>query len=291
MPEVVLLVLGLAVAGTWVLTPLFRSGSERASDGDHDQREAAALHHRVALEALRDVEADRRAGSLDDAAYAEQLAEAEERAAATLAGHGERPTGVGAPSTWANARRVGLAAAGVIGVVLLAGSLLPVTGIANQTVVNEVLADARAAEDARQERIAELLGRLDAADPDPSVLSELADAYLAGSSADDLVRAAVALQAVIELDPDRADAYERIVSAYLRAGDAANARAALTAYAERPIADPVEVAFLDGLVALRLENDPEAALAAFDSFLELAPDDPRAGMVRGLREQAASAEP
>jgi hypothetical protein len=39
---------------------------------------------------------------------------------------------------------------------------------------------------------------------------------------------------------------------------------------------------------LRGENDTDAAVAAFDRFLELAPDDPRAGMIRGLRDEAAA---
>jgi regulator of sirC expression with transglutaminase-like and TPR domain len=51
-------------------------------------------------------------------------------------------------------------------------------------------------------------------------------------------------------------------------------------------ADPAEVAFFDGLIALRGEDDPEAATEAFDRFLELAPDDPRAEMVRRLRDEA-----
>ena len=56
------------------------AASQRARRGrpaDGDERDAALLRHRVALETLRDVEADRRAGSLDDATYAEQLAAAE----------------------------------------------------------------------------------------------------------------------------------------------------------------------------------------------------------------------
>ena len=35
------------------------------------------------------------------------------------------------------------------------------------------------------------------------------------------------------------------------------------------------------------EGDTERAIEAFDRFLELAPDDPRAAMVRGLRDEAA----
>jgi tetratricopeptide (TPR) repeat protein len=241
----------------------------------------------VALEALRDVEADRRAGSLDDAAYAEQLGEAEARAATTRAALDAatraRPSG----RARASGARVGLAAAAAIGVALLAGTLVPASGIANGTVVNQGLADAREAEASRQALIVELLDQL-AADPeDTDVLSDLADAYLAGSDTDDLVRGAVSLQVLIGLDPERADAYERIMSAYLRAGDHANARAAHDAYAQLDGADPVEAAFFDGLIALRGEDDPAAAADAFDRFLELAPDDPRAGMVRGLRDETA----
>ena len=62
-------------------------------------------------------------------------------------------------------------------------------------------------------------------------------------------------------------------------------------YAALASADPVEVAFFDGLIALRGENDPEAARAAFDRFLELAPDDPRAAMIRGLRDEADASAP
>ncbi|MGH2402603.1 MAG: hypothetical protein ACRDE6_07805, partial [Candidatus Limnocylindria bacterium] len=83
MPEALILVLGLVAAAVIVLRPLT---AERADDErTDDELEAAALRHRVALEALRDVETDRRAGSLDDAAYAEQLSQAEARAATTRA--------------------------------------------------------------------------------------------------------------------------------------------------------------------------------------------------------------
>jgi tetratricopeptide (TPR) repeat protein len=246
------------------------------------------LRHRVALEALRDVEADRRAGSLDDASYAQQLSEAEARAAATRAALEQQPVTTVAPHS-RPAKTAALVSAGVVAAALLAGAVVPASGVANQTDVNEGLAAAQAAESARQERIGELQAAL-AADPrDVDTLSDLADAYLAGSSQEDLVRAAVALQVLIDLEPDRADAYERIMAAYLRAGDNANARAAYDSYVELVAADPVEAAFFDGLIALRGEDDPARAEAAFDRFLQLAPDDPRAGMIEGLREEAADA--
>jgi hypothetical protein len=288
MPEPLVLLLGLLAAAAAVAPPLLRRATDAGPDAG--ERDAAAVRHRVALEALRDVEADRRAGSLDDAAYAEQLGEAEARASATRAALDATATAPHRPEaaeSRGGAARAGLIVLGAIGAALLVGAMLPATGIANRTVVNQALADARDAETARQARITELLGELERDGPDAAILSELADAYLAGTSRDDLVRAAVALQGVIGLEPDRADAYERIISAYLRAGDVANARAVHETYAGLSAADPVELAFFDGLIALRGENDPSGALEAFDRFLELAPDDPRAGMVRGLRDEAA----
>ena len=284
MPEQLILMLGTAAAGILVLIPLLRS---RPTDGAADEdREAAALRHRVSLEALRDVETDHLAGSLDAATYAEQRSQAEERAAFTRAAldrHGR--TQGRAPGR--RGRRAAIVAAAVIGVVLLGGSYLPATGIGNATEINQDLADAQAAESARQGRIAELLDALAQRPQDSETISALADEYLAGSTGDDLVRGAVSLQLLIALEPQRADAYERIMTAYLRAGDVTNARAAHGAYAALGSADPVEVAFFGGLIARR-ENDPEAALAAFDQFLELAPDDPRAGMIRGLRDEVAA---
>lgn len=283
MPEALILLAGLAAAGVLVLLPLLPSRGE-SMPADED-RDAAALRHRVSLEALRDVETDHLAGSLDARAYAEQMAQAEDRAALTRAALDRHPDAEAvAPAQ--RGRRAAVVAAGLICVVLLGGSFVPATGIGNGTEVNQALADAQAAESARQDRIAALVDAL-AVRPDVTTLSALADEYLAGSSREDLVRAAVSLQVLIELAPERADAYERIMTAYLRAGDAANARAAHTSYVELATADPVEVAFFDGLIA-RAENDLEAAVAAFERFLELAPNDPRAGMVRGLRDEAAA---
>jgi len=286
MPEPILLAVALVVAGIAVLWPVWR-GSPAAGEAE-DERRSVEMRHRVALEALRDVETDRRAGSLDDAAYTAALADAEARAALTREALDQVANAVPEPKP-PTAPVVPLAAAAVIGLSLVGGSLLPAAGIANRTEINEGLAAAQAAEAARQHRIEELTEAF-AADPqDPAVLSDLADAYLAGTSRDDLAAAAAALQLLIAVEPDRADAYERIVSAYIRADDFGNARAALDSYEDTASADPGEVAFLDGLIALRGEGDEERAAAAFDRFLELAPDDPRAPMIRSLRAEAASA--
>jgi cytochrome c-type biogenesis protein CcmH/NrfG len=282
MPEPILLALALLGVGVAVVWPVWRGAS--SDSGVEDERRSAEMRHRVALESLRDVETDRRAGSLDDAAYAVALAEAEARAAATRAVLDLVPSAEPAPTSQPGSF-VPLIFAGVIGLTLVGASLLPAAGVANRTEINEGLAAAQAAEAARQHRIEELTEAF-AADPqDPTVLSDLADAYLAGSSDADLAAAAAALQLLIAVEPDRADAYERIVAAYIRANDFGNARAALDGYEGIASADAVEVAFLDGLIALRGEGDEVRAAAAFDTFLELAPDDPRAPMIRSLRAE------
>ena len=282
MPETLLLLVALLIAGAVVLLPLRRPPAAPAAV---DERDAAAVRHRVALEGLRDVEADRRAGSLDDTSYAEQRAEAETHAATTaseLEHAGVAQTNTPSPVTG----RPAVIAAAVLGVGLVAGSLVPAAGIANATEPNCGLALGRPDGEARRDCLDRLLDEL-AADPeDPATLSAVADAYLAGTTADDLSRAAAALQLLIALEPERADAYERVIAAYLRAGDHANARRAHASYAAVASADPVELAFLDGLIALR-EGDLRVAERALDRFLELAPDDPRAEMVRALRDEAA----
>ena len=282
MPEQVILLAVLLVVGFLVLAPLRRPAGPIPEDVERD---AAAVRHRVALEALRDVETDRRAGSLDERGYAEQLAEAEARAAAT--GAALEATSSAPPTrTQPVGGRAAVVAAALVGAVLVGGSWLPETGIANSTDLNEGLAATVAAESARQAELDRLLEALGSDPEDPDTLSDLADAYLAGSTGDDLVRAAAALQVLIALEPDRADGYERLIGVYLRAGDFENGQRALDSYEERDTADPVEIAFFDGLIALTGENDPDRALAAFEQFLELAPDDSRAEMIRGLRAQA-----
>lgn len=283
MPDLVVLLAGLAVVAAVVLWPL-RAEPQRAPD---DRMAAARIRHRAALEALRDVEADHRAGSLDAAAYAAELAAAEAEAAATRAALDAADAAPDlSPAPTGSRRGLAIGAAALIGLVLVAGSLLDGSGLANETIVNQPLADARAAEAERQARITELLADI-ASDPtDTAALSDLADAYLAGPG-DDLPRAAAALQLLINADPGRPDSYERLMTAYLRAGDYQNARAVHDSYLELDAADPAEAAFYDGLIALRGEDDPERALEAFDTFLDLAPDDPRVPMISGLRDEAA----
>jgi cytochrome c-type biogenesis protein CcmH len=280
MPEAVLLIAVLLVAGAAVLWPL--RGASSAVPATDDERDAASVRHRVALEALRDVEADRRAGSLDDHAYAEQRAEAEARAAETAAALDGSAT-VDPPTAVPAGRAPALVAAAIVGVALVAASLVPATGVANSTVLDCDLALTMATGDERRACLEQRLDALARDADDPDGLSELADAYLAGSTTEDLANAVRVLQAVIALDPGRTDAYERVVAAYLRAGDHENARRALDSYAALDDADPVEVAFLGGLVALRAGEEGDAA-DAFDRFLELAPEDPRAQMVQSLRE-------
>jgi cytochrome c-type biogenesis protein CcmI len=284
MPEPLVLLVILVAAAALILAPLWRSEPEPQAD---EARETAAVRHRVALEALRDVETDHRAGTLDETAYRDAMAEAEARAvetAATLETVGEEE---GHASVGGRGRTIAAVLAGVVALALVVGSTLPVGGIANATIVDQERAAAQEAESRRLATIDDLLERLSDDPRDADTLSDLADAYLAGSEPDDLARAAAALQVLIAVEPDRADAYERIIAAYLRGGDTENARRALTSYESVPSADPAGVAFLDGLIALRGEDDPERAVAAFDRFLELAPGDPRVEMVRGLRDEAA----
>ena len=83
---VLLAAIGLPVAAA-VAWPLVRP-AQSVIFNSTAEAEARALRHRVALDALMDVEADRRAGSLDDASYRRELAEAEAHAAETLEGSG-----------------------------------------------------------------------------------------------------------------------------------------------------------------------------------------------------------
>jgi cytochrome c-type biogenesis protein CcmH/NrfG len=254
---VLLLGLGLVVAA-FVALPLRRDPDAPVPALTDD--EASLMRHRVAVEALRDVEADRRAGSLDDAAYVQQRAEAEARAVRTLAELEAVPEPT-SRRTLGGGRRTALLLGGAVLAALLVGAVLPAPiGLANRTTV------------------------------DAGALSTLADEYLARNTPDDLARGAALLLAVIREQPQNQSAYERLITAYLRAEDYPDATAATDALAGFAPAS-ADVPFFRGLIALRGAGDKPAAIQQFDRFLRLAPGDPRAGMVRALRAQAAGYGP
>ncbi len=268
--------------------PLLRRASTAPPNTTAAEAEARALRHRVALEGLLDVEADRRAGSLDEASYERERAEAEERAAQTLT---EAPVPVATPTLSRHGRRAAAWLGAGLAAALLVGFALPgPNGLGERTVVDQALADAQAAESHRQADIQRLLTAL-AADPkDPQVLSDLADAYLAGSTSEDLRRAAVALQVLLAIDPQNRSAYRRLVSAYISATDWTDAQAATDSYATIAGESEPDIPFFRGVIAFRQGQDA-AAVVSFDRFLELAPSDPRVPMVSSLRAEAAGELP
>jgi cytochrome c-type biogenesis protein CcmH/NrfF len=187
------------------------------------------------------------------------------------------------------ARRLAVGAAVAMVVLLGIGFVAPEPfSLAAETVVNQPLAEAQAAEAARQAEIERLLAAFEGDPTDTATLSDLADAYLAGSTAEDLQRGASALLLLIGLEPDQTDAYPRLISAYIRASDWTDATAATDAL-EELAPDSPDVPFFRGLIAWQGYADAEAAIEAFDTFLAMAPpDDPRVPMIRGLRQQAAA---
>ena len=147
---VVLLAAGLVVAGP-ILWPARIGGDGLAGEED---AAGLALRHRIAVESLHDVEADRRAGSLDPEGYEAARAEAEERAARTLAALeaalAQAPDAPSAPrATTFSRRAAGLVGAGIVALILF-GSFLPapltlangtVTGRARVTAMEKALSD------------------------------------------------------------------------------------------------------------------------------------------------------
>ncbi|MEP7041234.1 MAG: c-type cytochrome biogenesis protein CcmI [Chloroflexota bacterium] len=288
MPDLVqwllLLVAGLAVAAA-IGWPLLNRGTPSVTFTTQPEAEARALRHRVALEGLLDVEADRRAGSLDDASYERERAEAEARAAATLEPAAAESSA--RPASSANARVPVAGFAALIALALLVGFALPGSiGLGQRTVVNQAVADAIRAEADRQAEIQRLLGVFGTNPNDAQVVSDLADAYLAGGSSEDLQRAAVALEVLLALRPGDTSAYRRLVTAYIAAADWSDARAATDSYAAVATPDEPDIPFFRGLIAFR-QGDNATALREFDRFLELGPDDGRVAMVSSLRAQAA----
>jgi len=195
-----------------------------------------------------------------------------------------------APQASPRARRAAVTVAVGLVVLLGIGFLLPEPySLAAETVVNQPLAEAQAAEARRQAEIERLLDVV-AVDPaDTEALSDLADAYLAGSTAEDLQRGALVLLALIGQAPDDPEPYGRLITAYTRAESWTDAAAATDALAELA-PDSADVLFFRGLIAWQGHADAEAALDAFDEFLAAAPDGPRVSMIGSLRAEAAAAE-
>ena len=271
MPDVVeLLVVALLLLAVAAIVALpLRRGVVPAPPA-HDPADLE-IRHLVALDALRDLEADRRAGSLDDASYAATRAAAEAEAADTLRAL-DAARGVDAMGALTRGRsaRAPLTVVGllVVGVVMI-GLFVPAPlGVANRTL------------DPRRDRIEEALVRFEANESDPQAISDLADAYLAGDTLPDLERAQAALALLINLQPANASAYARLATAQLRAG-ALDAATQTLDRMDVVAADSPDLPFLRGLVARENGDDAEAR-RQFGLFIETAPDDPRVPMVRAL---------
>jgi cytochrome c-type biogenesis protein CcmH/NrfG len=282
--EPALLAVIALIAAAIVGLPLLRHQTAPAPGPDRmaDAIESAELRHRVGLEALRDVESDRRAGSLDDSTYARLRAEAEAEAARSLARLDRTRDAVGRHGSPPAARpdQVARRLAAIIGAALVVsiavGYLLPApVGLASQTV------------DVRQRALERSLARVEANPRDPQALSQLADALLATGDPADRARGAQVLIALIGLQAENVDAYRRLITAYIQAGDYRNAAAATDSLAAEAPEGAPDVPFFRGLIA-RGEGRKADAAREFERFLELAPDDPRAPMVRRLLEEAGS---
>lgn len=281
---VILLLLGAAVA-VLVGAPLLRTRSAEvaAADAGRDpELEPLQIRHRVALEALRDLEADRRAGSLDEAGYARLRAEAEQRAAETLAaleaaettrpGAAPRPA---LPAARPARRTLALVGAALLGLVVIGFFLPAPVGLANPLV------------DRRQQAIDAAVAQLKEDPRDTQALSNLADALLAGNSYDAMQRAAAALIALIALEPENTSAYNRLITTYIRVQDWKDAADATDSLA-KVSPDSADVPFFRGLIALRGDGDLTEARRQFARFEELAPQDPRLTMVHALLEQSGA---
>jgi len=298
MPEfgqLVILLVVLVAAGLVVAGPLlWPARTDVESPLGEEDAAGLALRHRIAVESLHDVEADRRAGSLDPEGYQTARAEAEERAARTLAALEAPAQALDAPNDPQRAASpsrgvAALVGAGIVALILI-GSFLPAPlTLANGTVVNAQLAAQQAAEATRQGAIRRLETTL-AAKPEAAGLVQLANLYLQGGSSADVQRAARLLILAIGLDPKQSDAYRLLITAYVQTGDYKDATAATDSYAKIAPSSP-DIPFFRGLIAYQGSGDRAAAVRWFDAFLEAAPGDPRAVMVRSLRAEAAGQLP
>ncbi|HEX2222395.1 MAG TPA: hypothetical protein VHK06_07700, partial [Candidatus Limnocylindria bacterium] len=277
--ELAVVVLLGVVAAALVARPLLgrsAAGGPADAHAEADALDETALRHRVALEALRDVEADRRAGSLDEPAYLRLRAEAEAEAARTLTELDRRRAAAphhAGPTRDRVARRVVAGAGLALGAAVLGGYLLPPpAGLASQTV------------DVRERALERAVARVEANPRDPQALSQLADALLATGDADDRARGARVLIGLIGLQPQNVDAYRRLITAYVEAGDYRNAAAATESLADVAPPGAPDVPFFRALIA-RAEGRTDDASRELERFLGLAPDDPRARMARRLLDE------
>lgn len=281
MPEPLLFAAVAILAAVVIAMPILLEDPERRAPRlPEEDRDAVALRHRIAIEALRDVEADHRSGSLDETAYHAERSLAEQRAIATRAAIDAAPAPPEA-QRGSDARLMVGGAGIVLGLLLAAGVLLGLpANLANATVTNQALADRMAQADARQSRIIELLGHLRADPEDVDTLTELADLYLASGTQADRNAAQPLLLLLTALEPDETDAFTKLATAYLQSGQPDDASAVVDRI-EAIDPDSVDVPFFRGLIA-RQRGDDAAARGAFEAFLQAAPDDPRGSMIRGL---------
>jgi tetratricopeptide (TPR) repeat protein len=144
--------------------------------------------------------------------------------------------------------------------------------------------------DARIERIRVLTDAIKANSLDTAALTELADLYLAGGSSEDVTAAFVSLVLLRNAAPESRDAHLRLVTLLIDVGEWRQAEDATDLMAEVVGEDDREIPFFRGLIARGLGESAEA-VRQFERFLRIAPDDPRAAMVRGLLDEEAAAEP
>lgn len=271
MGELLLLGSLLAAVALAVVWPLLDRPAPAPQPAE-PELEALQVRHRLALEALRDVEADHRAGSLDADAYAREREEAEQHAIETRRAldAGAASSSDEAPRPVASQRGLQLGVAIGVGLVLLLalGYVLP--------------APFRIAErDARLERIRVLTDAVSANPNDTAALAELSDQYLAGGSPDDVTAALASLILLRNAEPESRDGNQRLVTLLIRAGLWDQAATATDAYARVVGERDADIPFFRGLIA-RGKGDAAEARKQFEEFLQLAPNDDRAQMVQGL---------
>ncbi|HEY7525650.1 MAG TPA: c-type cytochrome biogenesis protein CcmI [Candidatus Limnocylindria bacterium] len=270
MAELLLLGLLVAAVALAVVWPLLDRPAAVPSIAANPEREALEVRHRLALEALRDVEADHRAGSLDDEGYRRERDEAERHAVETRRALDAAPEPAPQAASVPASRSLRLAA--LIGValaaLLLIGLALPAPfGVAER--------------DARLERIRQLTDAVGRNPRDAAALAELSDLYLAGGTDTDVARALASLILLRNAAPDSRDANGRLVTLLVRIGSWDEAAKATDVYARVVGESDPDIPFFRGLIA-RGRGDAVEARQQFERFLQLAPGDDRAVMVRGL---------